>query len=146
MNKVVKELVLYLIGGYCYTVVEILFRGRSHWSMAIVGGLCFVLIGGLNNWFPWNWSILRQMAISAVIVTIIEFFAGIVLNLVLKWNVWDYSNMPFNILGQICVPFTVAWFLLSLVAIVLDDFLRYAFFGEKFPEYHLFTSEGEHGK
>ena len=146
MNKIVKELILFLIGGCLYVGIELLFRGRCHWSMALVGGLCFVLIGGLNNWFPWCWSILRQMAISAGIVTAIEFLSGIVLNLILKWNVWDYSNMPFNVLGQICLPFTAAWFALSFVAIVLDDFLRHVLFGEQVPEYHLFTSEGSHGK
>ena len=53
----------------------------------------------------------------------------------------DYSNMPFNIYGQICLPFTVIWFFLSFLAIVADDFLRWLWFGERFPEYHLFTKE-----
>ena len=103
--------------------------------MFLVGGICFVLIGGLNNWFPWNWSILRQMGISAGNVTVVEFVSVILLNLVLKWDVWDYSNMPFNIIGQICLPFTVAWYILSLLAIVLDDHLRYWIFGEEKPRY-----------
>lgn len=139
MRKLVKFLILLSSGGLIYVLIEFLYRGRSHWSMFLVGGICFVLIGGLNNWFPWNWSILRQMGISAVIVTVVEFVSGILLNLVLKWDVWDYSNMPFNIYGQICLPFTVIWFFLSALAIVADDFLRWLWFGERFPEYHLFT-------
>ena len=90
---------------------------------------------------PWNWSILRQMGISAAIVTAVEFVSGILLNMVLNLDVWDYSNMPFNIYGQICLPFTVIWFFLSFLAIVADDFLRWLWFGERFPEYHLFTKE-----
>ena len=135
MRKLLKFLILLSSGGLTYVLIELLFRGRSHWSMFLVGGICFVLIGGLNNWFPWNWSILRQMGISAVIVTVVEFVSGILLNLVLKWDVWDYSNMPFNIIGQICLPFTVAWYILSLLAIVLDDHLRYWIFGEEKPRY-----------
>lgn len=50
-------------------------------------------------------------------------------------GIWDYSNMPFNIIGQICLPFTVAWYILSLLAIVLDDHLRYWIFGEEKPRY-----------
>lgn len=139
MRKLLKLLILLSAGGAIYVLIELFFRGRSHWSMFLVGGICFILIGGLNNWFPWNWSIFRQMGISAVIVTAVEFFSGVLLNLVLKWNVWDYSNMPFNIYGQICLPFTAIWFFLSFLAIVVDDFLRWLWFGERFPEYHLFT-------
>lgn len=141
MRKLVKFLILLSSGGLIYVLIEFLYRGRSHWSMFLVGGICFVLIGGLNNWFPWNWSILRQMGISAVIVTVVEFVSGILLNMVLNLDVWDYSNMPFNIYGQICLPFTVIWFFLSFLAIVADDFLRWLWFGERFPEYHLFTKE-----
>ena len=139
MRKLVKFLILLSSGGLIYVLIELLYRGRSHWSMFLVGGICFVLIGGLNNWFPWNWSILRQMGISAAIVTAVEFVSGILLNMVLNLDVWDYSNMPFNIYGQICLPFTVIWFFLSFLAIVADDFLRWLWFGERFPEYHLFT-------
>lgn len=141
MRKLVKFLILLSSGGLIYVLIEFLYRGRSHWSMFLVGGICFVLIGGLNNWFPWNWSILRQMGISAAIVTAVEFVSGILLNMVLNLDVWDYSNMPFNIYGQICLPFTVIWFFLSFLAIVADDFLRWLWFGEIFPEYHLFTKE-----
>lgn len=141
MRKLVKFLILLSSGGLIYVLIEFLYRGRSHWSMFLVGGICFVLIGGLNNWFPWNWSILRQMGISAAIVTAVEFVSGILLNMVLNLDVWDYSNMPFNIYGQICLPFTVIWFFLSFLAIVADDFLRWLCFGERFPEYHLFTKE-----
>lgn len=141
MRKLVKFLILLSSGGLIYVLIEFLYRGRSHWSMFLVGGICFVLIGGLNNWFPWNWSILRQMGISAAIVTAVEFVSGILLNMVLNLDVWDYSNMPFNIYGQICLPFTVIWFFLSFLAIVADDFLRWLWFGERFPEYHLFAKE-----
>lgn len=51
------------------------------------------------------------------------------------WNVWDYSNMPFNLLGQICLPFTVIWFFLSAVAVVLDDWIRHILWGEDIPHY-----------
>ncbi len=120
------EIILFLIGGRLYTWIEILWRGRTHWSMFILGGICFVIMGLLNEYhFEWNESLMKQCIMSAVIITMLEFFTGILLNIGLKWNVWDYSNMPFNLYGQICLPFFFLWILLSAVGIILDDWIRY---------------------
>lgn len=54
------------------------------------------------------------------------------------WNVWDYNNMPLNLLGQICLPFTVLWFFLSAVGIILDDYIRHLLWNEAIPKYKLF--------
>lgn len=139
--RVEKFLVLFCVGGLAYSMVELLARGYTHWSMFFVGGLCFVLVGGLNNWIPWEMSIIKQMLISAVIITAVEFGSGMILNVWLGWNVWDYSDRLGNIMGQICPLFSLYWFLLSIVAIVLDDVLRWKWFGEQAPEYHLFSQK-----
>lgn len=141
-----KIFVLFLIGGFIYVAIELGFRGHSHWTMFLLGGLCFILIGGLNNYIPWEMSIIKQGIIGALIVTSLEFIFGLVLNLYLNLGIWDYSNMPFNILGQICLPFSIAWFFLSLVAIFVDDWLRYVLFKEEKPHYHLFTVCKEENK
>lgn len=132
-----KALVLFLIGGIIYAGVEILWRGYTHWTMAVLGGSVFLLIGGLNNWLPWEMPLGLQCFIGAVIVTIAELLAGIVLNIWLGLAIWDYSNLPGNVLGQICPQFFAAWVALSLVAIILDDHLRYWLFKEKKPKYRL---------
>lgn len=72
---------------------------------------------------------------NVIVVTILEFICGCVINLWLNWGVWDYSNMPFNLLGQICLPFSLLCIILSSVAIVADDWLRYWLFGEEKPHY-----------
>lgn len=131
-----KLLMLFCYGGCLYTVVELLFRGNSHWSMFILGGLCFLLIGGLNEIFV-RMPLILQMGISAVIITLLEFICGCIVNLWLNMNVWNYENLPFNLLGQICPIFTIAWFFLSLIGIFADDFLRYRLFGENMPHYHV---------
>lgn len=133
--KALRLLVLIGIGGLLYVLIELVFRGRSHWTMFIVGGLCFWLIGLINEVIPWEMSFWKQCIIGAVIVTAVEFLAGCIINLGLGWNVWDYSNIPFNILGQICLPFSMLWILISAVAIVLDDHLRYWIYGEEKPHY-----------
>ena len=45
-----------------------------------------------------------------------EFSVGVIDNLVMGWSVWDYSAMPFNLYGQICLPFTGLWFLVCIPA------------------------------
>lgn len=131
-----KYLFLFLTGGICYFGIEILARGYSHWTMVVVGGICFVLIGLLNEKTP-KMSLLKQMFYSAILITIIEFLSGCILNLWLKFDIWDYSKNAFNLLGQICLSHTIYWFFLSVVGILLDDYLRYKIFQEEKPKYVL---------
>lgn len=132
-----KEFILFIIGGLLYILIELGYRGHSHWTMFILGGLCFVLIGGINNYISWDMPIYEQMMVGSVIITILEFICGCIVNLWLGWDVWDYSNMPYNVLGQICLPFSILWFFISLVAIVADDYIRYWLFDEEKPRYNL---------
>lgn len=132
-----KEFILFIIGGLLYILIELSYRGYSHWTMFILGGLCFVLIGGINNYISWDMPIYEQMMIGSVIITMLEFICGCIVNLWLGWDVWDYSNMPYNVLGQICLPFSILWFFISLVAIVADDYIRYWLFDEEKPRYNL---------
>ena len=133
---VMKESVLFLIGGFIYYIIEVLYRGYSHWSMFILGGVCFVIIGILNEFFKWELLFQYQCLIGATVITVLEFVTGCIVNLWLGWNIWDYSDMPMNIMGQICLPFSAIWFALSSIAIVVDDLIRYFLFDEQFPKYY----------
>lgn len=133
-----KAMVLFLCGGIGYAAVEMLWRGHTHWTMAVLGGILFLLLGGLNEWFSWDMPLWMQCVCGAFIVTDAEFFAGLILNVWLKLDIWDYSGMWGNVLGQICVQYTLAWVGLSLIAIFVDDWLRYLLFGEERPHYRLF--------
>lgn len=135
MKVLLKYLFLFFVGGISYYLLEIIWRGYSHWSMIIVGGCCFILCGLLNEIFDWSLLMWKQMLICSVSITIIEFISGYILNIILQLNVWDYSTMPFNVMGQICLPFTIAWFFVSAVAIILDDYIRYWLFNEEKPSY-----------
>lgn len=132
-----KMIVLLLIGGTVYFCIEVLWRGYSHWTMALVGGLCFIAIGAINEYIPLEMGFVQQCFIGACNVTSIEFVAGLILNVWLGLGIWDYSNLPFNIMGQVCLPFFFAWVALSAVAIVVDDYLRYWLFNEEKPHYQL---------
>lgn len=137
IKKILQAIVLAGIGGTVYMVLEAMWRGYTHWAMFFVGGLCFLCVGAINEIIPWDVSLIVQMILGGQIITMIEFVSGCVLNLWLKWDVWDYSNLPFNVLGQICLLFTLLWCLVSLVAILLDDWLRWKLFGEEKPHYKI---------
>lgn len=133
--NIFKSIFLFVFGGGIYCLIEMLFRGHTHFTMIFVGGVCFLMCGMLNEVIPWEMPLPEQMIICAVNITAVEFIAGMILNVWLNLNVWDYSNMPLNIMGQICLPFSVAWFFLSAVGIIMDDYLRYWIFGEEKPHY-----------
>ena len=115
MKKIKENLTIYTIGSVGYSFLEILWRGFTHWTMGVTGGICFLCLYKTNlkmNRQP----LWKRCLTGSAIVTGIEFVVGCIVNVKLKWNVWDYSDMPFNVLGQICLPFTVLWFFLCIPA------------------------------
>lgn len=136
-SKWAKTAFLFYIGFTTYISIEVIFRRYSHWSMGILGGLCFLIIGGLNQAYSWDMDLLMQMLVSTLSVTVLELMAGAILNLWLGLGIWDYSNMKYQLWGQISLLYSAFWVLLSLVAIFLDDWLRHFLFGEQIPCYKI---------
>ena len=134
-SKIKKYDFLFFVGATIYVVIEKIYRGYSHWTMFLLGGICFIALGLINEVIPWNMPLLLQMFIGGVIITVLELITGCVVNLWLGWNVWDYSELPFNLWGQISLFSSIVWIGLSLVGIVLDDYIRWKFFGEDKPHY-----------
>ena len=137
MQQYLKTVFLLLAGGLLYVAVELIWRGYSHWTMFFLGGTCFVLIGAINELIPWCMPLWNQAIIGAAIITLLEFLTGCIVNLWLGWNIWDYSSVPLNLLGQICLPYILLWIPVSVAAIILDDWLRYGMFDEEKPHYCL---------
>ena len=116
--KIWKTAVLFYIGGTAYMTLEFLWRGYSHGSMFVAGGLCFLLIGHLNRVQPRLILPLRAVT-GALIVTMVELAAGMMVNR--RYTVWDYRGLPGNFMGQICPTFTLLWIPVSVLAMVLYD-------------------------
>lgn len=132
-----KYLFLFLVGGFAYFYIEILFRGYSHFSMIICGGLAFILCGAINQLMHFRISLISQMILSTIIITGLEFVTGYLVNMRLHWNVWDYSGMPYNLYGQICAAYSAIWLVLSLVCIFVDDLIRWKIFDEERARYYI---------
>lgn len=137
LKTIGKYFILLWIGGHIYYDIELIWRGWSHPAMILTGGLCFIACGVLNEFVSWETSFAKQCLIGGGLITLIEYAAGCVLNLWLKLGVWDYSHLPLNINGQICLPFFCFWVFLSGLAIVLDDYLRYWLFDDEKPVYRI---------
>lgn len=113
-NSIIIELLVFTLGGVCYGLVEILFRGYTHWSMVLTGGACILTFYLLDEWLS-ALPLVPAALIGAAIITLYELCVGLVVNVGFKMNVWDYSDVPGNFMGQICPVFSIAWFLLSFV-------------------------------
>lgn len=136
LKLLLKYSVLFSYGGMLYVCIELMFRGRSDITMMFCGAISFVLIGLLNQIIPWKMSLLVQSIICGfLIVTPIEYLFGILFNQ--NFNIWDYRTQLFNVNGQICLLFSILWCLLSVIGIILDDYLRYWLFDEEKPHYKI---------
>jgi len=129
------ELLVAATGGGLYLLIELLWRGRSHISMFLLGGLCFWLIGQLDRSQPLPLAV--QIPLGAILVTVLELLTGLVVNCWLKLNVWDYSQITLNLWGQICLPYFLLWIPLTAAAIFAEDGLRWLLFQTPFPAYRL---------
>ena len=135
--RIWKNAVLGYLGGMGYMALELLWRGWSHGSMFVLGGVCFLLIGWLNRMWP-RMPLLFQGVLGAMLVTVLEFVSGVILNLWLGLGVWDYSREPYDLLGQVCPGYFFLWFWVVLGAVLLGNGLRRGLFGEAYPGYRLY--------
>lgn len=110
-------------GALGYALLELLWRGYTHWTMVVTGGVCFLIIYKTNLKLNKK-SILLKSFIGAGVVTSIELIVGSIVNLELKWNVWDYSSQPLNFLGQICALYSLFWFALCFPLSPLCKLIR----------------------
>lgn len=135
MHHMAKNIFMFAFGGGIYYGIELLFRGRSHMSMFILGGICFLICGGIGNILKGKASLVQQMFLGALVITFLELIFGYYLNIVLKLDVWDYSERWLNFRGQICPLFFIIWFFLSGVAFILYDYMEYWLYGGEKPIY-----------
>ncbi len=140
MKKVNKNLILFLFGFMAYVTIEVLYRGYSFWEMGICGGIAILLLDKINNKISWDIDILIQGVCGSLIITFFEYIIGeLFLNGVLP-VMWDYSNVFLNYKGIICLPFSLAWVGLSIVAVILADAINYYLLDDEevVPYYKLF--------
>lgn len=137
MKKISEYLFLWAVGGALYYSLEVLFRGFSHWSMFVLGGICFVFFYIQGHFLGWDEPLWKQTIRNILFITSLEFITGIIVNKWLGLGVWDYSELPMHVFGQICVPFMVIFSGLSVLGIFASSYLVYFLYGEPKPHYSI---------
>lgn len=113
----------FLIGAIVYPIIEIMWRGHTHISMALLGGICMSFIYFIYHAFSYR-SVIFRALLSTLMISAWELLFGAVLNIAFGMDIWDYSDMPLNFMGQVCLPYASLWLLLSFPAFVVCHYLR----------------------
>ena len=118
MRKAAEYAAVFAVGAVGYALIELFWRGRTHWTMMLTGGVCMAFIyhtekkySGAARW--------KRCLADTEMISLCELTVGFFVNILLDWHVWDYSSLPFNIFGQICPLYALLWFLLCLPATYL---------------------------
>lgn len=119
MDELKEASAVFAIGAVGYSVIELLWRGHTHWSMSVAGGICFSLITAIEKKFP-DIRYLYKCIMGSISITAVELAFGVVFNMLLDKNVWDYSGIKFNLLGQVCLLYTVLWGFLTALALPIS--------------------------
>lgn len=129
----VRNLLKFLFGGVAYGLVEVVWRGYTHPSMVITGGVCFSMICAINSRLS-DHSIFLRSAACALGVTAAEFFVGILVNRIFDMSVWDYSDKWMNLFGQICPLYSAFWFGLCLTVCFMLSEIRLSVISSNFQK------------
>ncbi len=129
MKRLAEYALIFSAGALGYSFIELLWRGRTHWTMVLTGGLCLTVIYFINANFSHR-KLWERCVLGAIAVSIIEFNVGCIINIMLGWNVWDYSNIQYNILGQVCPLYSFFWFLLNIPVALLCVKVRKSIYTE----------------
>lgn len=134
-----KYLLLFTFSGYIYVCLELIFRGYSNITMMFASSICAIPMIILNNKFTYEIDFLLQLFLCAIFATLVEFIFGMLFNR--DYSIWDYRNMPLNLYGQICLPFSLLWMIIAACVIPLMDWIDCYIFGYKSetkPYYKIF--------
>ena len=86
-----EYLMVFLLGGAGYCLIEVLWRGFTHWSMALAGGGALAFIYHIGARYPES-ALWQRCAAGGLMITLVELIAGFVVNILLGWGVWDYRD------------------------------------------------------
>ena len=123
MRKTIEYTAVFVTGALGYGAVELLWRGFTHWTMILTGGVCLLCIY-LNEMYNHSAPMWKRCLVGSLVISLSEITVGFVVNILLDWAVWDYSTLPMNLFGQVCITYSLLWFLLCIPVTYLCTWLR----------------------
>lgn len=136
-KRVSEVMFLMAAGGSLYYLIEIGFRGYSHWTMFMLGGLALTFCSFQGEVMHWSEPLWLQIFRAVLFLISLEFTTGIICNKWLKIGIWDYRDQSFQLWGQICLPFIVLFSGLLMLAILFGGMVLWKIFGEERPDFHI---------
>ena len=147
IHNALVSLLLWTFGGTLYFFCEVIFKTLAHhpenisWTMLLLALILCIPLERFGCELPWGMPLIQQAFICSIMITLMDFFVGVLLHIILQMHVWDYSHIPGNILGQICPLFSFLWFIFAFFAIIIFDWIRYYVSGGEKPRYHFITKD-----
>lgn len=121
MTKRSEYIYMFFIGAVCYGLIEIMWRGHTHWTMVLTGGVCVAILHW-SNIRHYHESLWIKCAYGCMYITLVEFAVGWIVNIRLNMNVWDYSDRFLNIMGQVCLLYSVFWYFLTIPTVLVSNY------------------------
>lgn len=94
-----------VLGGAGYPLLEIIFRGRTHKTMALAGAVCLPMLR-LCARLPLCRPVRALVGMAGI--TTCEGLIGAVCNR--DYRIWDYRKNRGNVKGQVCLKFCLLWY------------------------------------
>ena len=143
LSNWVLSLLLWTWGGTVYFFGEVIYKTLSHhperisWTMLVLALILCIPLERCGAELIWEMPIWLQSICCTLLITLTELVSGLIINVWLGLNVWDYSNLSYNFMRQICLQFSAIWLVLSIIGIFIFDWVRYIVQGGEKPHYHV---------
>lgn len=131
-KKVLYYFILFGMGAFGYGLIEIMWRGYTHPSMALAGGIGMPILSVIEQKFK-NLKFVYRCISGGLTILSIEFMFGFIFNVWLGMHVWDYSTVPLNFKGQICFLYFTLWCFMCAPLLICADLAYTRFFGKDKP-------------
>jgi len=128
-NNVTISHIILLFAVYAFMgwIIEVIYRSATQRVFINAGFLYgpFVPLYGfgallliLLELFIHPWPLLIKIVVYCIILTLIEYITGIILEKTFKLKLWDYSDNKFNFQGRICLLFSLLWTAIAVIFVI----------------------------
>lgn len=128
-NNVTISHIILLFAVYAFMgwIIEVIYRSATQRVFINAGFLYgpFVPLYGfgallliLLELFIHPWPLLIKIVVYGIILTLIEYITGIILEKTFKLKLWDYSDNKFNFQGRICLLFSLLWTAIAVIFVI----------------------------
>jgi len=105
----IEETYVFLVSG------ELVKRGFLHGPIGPIYGFGMLIV--ILSLTPIKKRIFPLFVGAVLLTSLLEYFTGVVLDRLFNEKWWDYTGMPFNLNGYICLRISLAWGVLCVFVI-----------------------------